>query len=66
MQRMVILVKKKQIEDAKKQLAEVDLNVGVIEPEVWNPMGCPGKLCKYTRQDALVDVVWLALKLIDK
>lgn len=60
MQRMAILVTKEQVEDAKKQLAEVGLKVGVVGPEVWNPMGCPGKLCKYARQDALVDAISIA------
>lgn len=60
MQRMAILVKKEQVEDVKKQLAEVDLKVGVVGPEVWNPMGCPGKLCKYARQDALADAMSIA------
>lgn len=60
MQRIAILVKKEQVEDVKKQLAEVDLKVGVVGPEVWNPMGCPGKLCKYARQDALTDAISIA------
>lgn len=60
MQRMAILVNKDQVEDVKRQLAEVDLNVGVVGPEVWNPMGCPGKLCRYARQDALTDAMSIA------
>ncbi len=61
MQRIAILINKDQQESVKKQLAEVDLKVGVVgKREVWNPMGCPGKLCKYARQDALTDATALA------
>ncbi len=56
MQRIAIIVKKDQISLAKNQLADVGMNIGVIgKREVWNPMACPGKLCKYARQDALSD-----------
>lgn len=61
MQRVAVLVKKEQVDIVKKQLAEVDLNVGVVgKREVWNPMGCTGTLCKYARQDALADAIAIA------
>lgn len=61
MQRIAILVKKEQVDLVKNQLADVDMKVGVIgKREVWNPMGCTGALCKYSRQDALGDAIAIA------
>lgn len=61
MQRIAILVKKEQIDIAKDQLAGAGMKVGVVgKREVWNPMGCTGALCKYSRQDALGDAIAIA------
>ncbi len=56
---MLIVVK--QIDIARNQLAEAGMKVGVVgKREVWNPMGCTGTLCKYSRQDALSDAIAIA------
>lgn len=61
MQRIAILVNRDQVDQAREQLAEADLKVGVVgKREVWNPMGCTGALCKYSRQDALTDAIAIA------
>ncbi len=61
MQRIAILVKKEQIDIAKEQLVDAGMKVGVVgKREVWNPMGCTGALCKYSRQDALGDAIAIA------
>lgn len=61
MQRIAILVKKEQIDIVRAQLADAGMKVGVVgKREVWNPMGCTGALCKFSRQDALSDAIAIA------